>query len=192
MANGRVCTGFSKPYVATYTESGGTITYGTPTVLARGVDVTISPEAGSDDDFYADNQQAESAGGVFSSGTFSLTVDGLKDAAKKLIMGLPTADSSGWMAYGDSQEIPYVGLGFIARYMEDGVTTYVPYLIAKCKFDLIENAAATSEESVNFQTQALSGKIYRGDDANHTWRYEGSECQTEAAAITALTTKLGA
>lgn len=189
MANGRVCTGFSKPYVATYSETSGTITYGNAAALARGVDVTISPSTSSDNDFYADNQLAESAGDFFVDGTFSLTVDGLKTDAEKLVMGLPAAVSD-WTAYGDEQSIPYVGLGFIIRYMEDGVPSYVPMLICKCKFDRIENTAKTQEKEIDFQTQSLSGKIYRGDDANHNWKYVGKEYSTEAAAVTALLGKI--
>ena len=185
MANGRVCTGFSKPYVATYNESQGTITYGAATALARGVDVTITPNTSSDNDFYADNQLAESAGDVFIDGTFSLTVDGLKTAAEKLVMGLPAAVND-WTAHGDDQVIPYVGLGFITRYMEGGVTSYVPTVIAKCKFNRIENTAKTQEKEISFQTQSLGGKIYRGDDEKHNWKYQGKEYSSESAAETAL------
>ena len=39
MANGRIITGFSKPYVAKYAESSGTVTYSDGMVLARGVEV---------------------------------------------------------------------------------------------------------------------------------------------------------
>lgn len=191
MANGRVCTGFSKPYVATYSYASGAIAYSNGQALARGVDVSITPESSGDNNFYADNQAAESSSGAFSGGTFSITVDGLKPAAEKLIMGLPTAGSDGWMVYDDDQATPHVGLGFIARYMEDGVASYVPYVLAKCAFDQIENSAATSEDSINFQTQSLSGSIFRADDAKHTWKWVGSSETSEAAAVAKLKTKLG-
>ena len=50
-AAGKVCTGFSLPYVALYNN--GTYTSGQK--LARGVDVTVSPESSDDNKFYADN-----------------------------------------------------------------------------------------------------------------------------------------
>lgn len=190
MASGRVCTGFSLPYVAAYSVTGGNVSYGTPMKLARGVDVSITPNTGSDVDFYADNQRAESAGGVFTDGTFSVTVDGLKQDAEKMIMGLPAADSDGWLSYGDSLILPYVGFGFIARFMEEGVTTYVPFILAKTTFDFVETSAATQEAEISFQTQALTGKIYRSDDANHNWKHVGKEYETEAAAEAALLAKL--
>ena len=54
-ANGRVGTGFSKPYVARYVNTAGVITYTGCMPLARGVNVNVNPETGSDNAFYADN-----------------------------------------------------------------------------------------------------------------------------------------
>lgn len=185
-AAGKVCTGFSLPYVALYNN--GTYTSGMK--LARGVDVSVSPEASDDNNFYADNHVAESASGTMTGGTIDLTVDGLLTAAEKLIMGLPAA-ASGWTAYDDDQAIPYVGIGYIARYMSDGVTTYVPVVIAKARFNQIELSAATQEEDIDWQTQSLSAVMYRGDDAKHTWKYIGDDEETEEAAEAALKAKLG-
>ena len=56
-AAGKVTIGFSNPYVATYSAEGGTIKFGTPTVLARGVSVQIEPESSDDNNFYADNHR---------------------------------------------------------------------------------------------------------------------------------------
>lgn len=192
MANGRVCTGFSKPYVATYAIQSGAVKYSDAQILARGVNVSITPESGSDNIFYADNQAAETAGaGTFTGGTVSLTVDGLKPAAEKLIMGLPEAGTDGWISYDDEQTVPYVGIGFIARYMEGGVASYVPYVLAKASFSQVETSAATQEENISFQTQTLSAQLFRADDTNHTWKYVGAPVATETLAETALRKKLG-
>lgn len=187
-AAGKVCTGFSKPYVALYSASGTTLTYTSGQKLARGVNVSIEPESSDDNKFYADNFEAEAEGGKFSGGTLSLTVDGLLQAAESLIMGLPAADSDGWVHYGDSQEIPFVGIGYIARYMSDGVESYVPTVIPKCIFNQISDSAATSEGSTNFQTQSLTAKIRRSENANRDWRIRGDEEETEAAAEAAIKT----
>lgn len=191
MANGRVATGFSMPRVAKYEATGTTVTYTGVMALARGVDVSLSPESSDDNIFYADNVSAESAAGEFTGGTVSLTVDGLLDAAARFIFGLPSADSAGWTAYDDTMTIPYVGIGYITRYMSDGVTTYVPTVIAKARFSLPEKEAATQEDEIDWQTQELEATLFRADDANRTWLYEGAPCQTEAAALAALDTKLG-
>lgn len=192
MAAGKVCTGFSKPYVALYSESSGTISYTSGQQLARGVDVTIEPETGDDNDFYADNVKAESAGKKFTGGTLTLTVDGLLVAAEKLIMGLPTPSSGDWIPYDDDQSVPYVGVGFIARYMSGGVESFAPVVLVKCMFNQVQVSAATQEEEIDWQTQELSASIYRGDDAKHTWKYVPvTDYSTEAAAEAALKTKLG-
>lgn len=193
MAAGKVCTGFSKPYVALYSESSGTISYTSGQQLARGVDVSIEPESADDNDFYADNIKAESAGKKFTGGTVTLTVDGLLVAAEKLIMGLPTpASGAEWIPYDDDQEVPYVGIGFIARYMSGGVESWAPVVLAKCMFNQVPLSAATQEEEIDWQTQELSASIYRGDDVKHTWKYvPAQDYATEALAEDALKSKLG-
>lgn len=183
-AAGKVLTGFSLPYVALYSESNGTVTYSSGQKLARGVEMTISPETSDDNTFYADNQSAESASGTFTGGTLSLTVDGLFDTAEKLIYGLPAA-STNWYSYDDDQAVPYVGFAAIARYMSDGVTTYTAVALPKVRFNALELSAATQEDEIDWQTQALEATIFRADDAKHTWR-KLSEPQTTEAAAEAL------
>lgn len=189
-AAGQVCTGFSLPYVAKYAAAGGTITYSDGQKLARGVSVSIEPEASDDNNFYADNILAESAGTTFTGGDLNLTVDGLLANAEKLIMGLPTA-SGDWMVYDDTQEVPYVGVGFIARYQSDGVVWYVPIILVKCQFNQLSTSAETQEDQINWQTQELSAKIMRGDDSVKSWKKVGSAQTTEAAAEALIKTALG-
>ena len=190
MADGRVVTGFSYPYVALYAEEGGTVSYSNGMALARGVSVSLSVEASSDNNFYANNQVSETLAGVFSSGTATLTVDGLKDAARQLIFGLPAA-SDGWTAFGDAQHIPYVGIGWIVRYMEEGATTYVPYVLTKALFQNPALSAATQEAEIAWLTSELTANIYRDDSSAHNWQYIGAAETTETAALAAMRAKLG-
>ena len=190
--NGRVITGFSKPYVAKYTTTGGTVSYTDEMVLARGVSVSLDIESSDDNNFYADNQVAESASGVFQSGTVTLTVDGTKKAARRLIFGLPAAStatgSAGLVLYGDSMVVPDVGIAWVARYMSEGVTSYVPQIIPKAKFQLPAKEAATQEEEIDWQTEELVATIMRDDTANHTWFIDSdTEYSTEADAVAAIT-----
>ena len=182
MAAGRILTGFSLPYVAKYAAAGNTVTYSSGQRLARGVSVSIEAEAEDDNIFYADNISAESAPGIFTSGTATFTVDGLKLAAEQLIMGIPAADSEGFIHYGESLTIPYVGVGFICRYMEDGVTSYVPVILTKCRFVTPGIDAATATETIEWQTQELTASLLRDDTTNHDWKLVGGEQTTEAAA----------
>lgn len=191
MAAGKVITGFSLPYVAKYAVAEGVVSYSEGMRLARGVEVSISPESTDDNNFYADNVLAESDSGRFTGGELSLTVDGLLIAAERFLMGLPEAGEDGWTAYGDDQNAPNVGVGFIVRYMSDGITTYVPVVLAKVKFAQIEINAATQEDEIDWQTTELSATIMRGEDANHVWKFIGADESTEAAAEAALKTKLG-
>lgn len=193
MANGRVCTGFSMPWVAKYSESGGAVSYSGGIPLARGVDVSLSIDGSGDNNFYADNVLAETDTQAFSSGTLTLTVDGLKDAAMKFITGVTTTQAvavSGntvtFDVYDDQASVPYVGVGFIARYMEAGTTTYVPIIIRKCKFSDPALNAATQEESIDWQTQSLEATVLRDDTSNHAWRMIGAAQSTEAAAYNAI------
>lgn len=192
MANGRVITGYSKPYVALYAVTDNTVSYSGGMPLARGVSVSIDPESGDGNDFYADNVTAESVGGTFTGGTLTLTVDGLKDAARKLVMGIVTENTitvgTGATSsvkvydYDDQQVAPYVGVGFIVRYMENGVTTYVPHVITKTVFSPEGLEAATQEEDIEFQTTELEATIMRDDSQYHRWQRVAEAQTTEALA----------
>ena len=194
MANGRVITGFSKPYVAIYNANEGSPTYSGGMALARGVDVSLDIETADTNDFYADNVLAESAGNAFAGGTVTLTVDGLKDEARKLIMGLPNAEQisvgSGGdsrqvdiYTYDDRQNIPNVGIGFVVRYMESGVTSYQPVVFTKASFSVDGLDAATQEEEIEFQTKELEASLMRDDSEHHAWRKIGAEQTSEADAV---------
>lgn len=190
-AAGRVTTGFSKPWVALYANVGTVISFSNLMRLARGVNVNISPESADDNKFYADNVEAESAAGQFAGGTVDLTVDGCFTAAERLIQGLPEADADGWIGYGNDQAVPYVAVGFIVRYMSDGVTYYQPMILPKVKFNTIGTEAATQEDEIDWQTQSLTATISRDDSIKQRWKYLGDSFATEAEAELALRIKLG-
>lgn len=192
MAFGKVKTGYSLPWVATYSAAGTTVTYTGGMRLARGVEASYDIETSDDNNFYADNIEAESDSGVFQSGTLNLTVDGLLAAAEKLIMGLPAADTStGLTPYGDDQSIPDCGVGFIFRYMTDGVTKYTPVIFPRVQFSQLSDSGSTQEDAIDWQTQELTATIKRAEDAKHNWKYVGADQATEAAAEAVIKTFLG-
>ena len=191
-ATGKVVTGFSFPLVAKYTESSGTITFTDGQELARGVSVSLAPDTPDDNNFWANNQLAESGTKRFRSGTVTLTVDGLLTSALRFIQGLPVAGEDGWTALGDSVSVPFVGIGYIVRYMSGGVESWTPTVLVKARFDIPAEAAETEgEDGISWQTQDLTAQLYRGDNANHDWKWVGDDFNTEAAALAALKTKLG-
>lgn len=190
MANGKVCTGFSKPVVAVYSATNNVVTYSDGQYLARGVEVSIEPEVSDASIFYADNVEAEVVGGQFTGGTVTLTVDGLFQDAEKLIQGLPAADTDGWLSYNKDQSAPNMGLGFIVRYLSGGTTYYTPIVLPKVVFSPFTNEAATQEDEVDFQTQELEATIMRDDTVDMNWKFVGQDYATEALALSALMTKL--
>ena len=193
MASGRVITGYSKPKVALYSATGNTVTYSEVQDLARGVNVSIEPETADSNDFYADNVLAETAGGQFIGVTLTLTVDGPKGAARTLIVGLPTAtevtvgsETVDVYDYDNRQVIPYVGVGFVVRYMEGGVTSYMPVVLPKVQFAVEGLGAATQEEEIDWQTQELTASIMRDDTTDQKWRRVAAAQTTEAKAVAVI------
>ena len=197
-AAGKVCTGFSMPYVAKYSNVGNVVTYSGVMQLARGVSVSLSLNTTDDNVFHADNVSAEAAAAIFTGGTATLTVDGLLAEAEKFILGLPetTKVPAGGAQvdvshYGDGMEIPYVGIGFVVRYQSGGVVTYAPVVLAKARFQQPGLDAATQEESIDWQTQELTATLMRDDTASHDWKLVGADQATEEAAVEVLKAILG-
>lgn len=193
MADGKVITGYSNPIVAKYTFANNTITYSDKMPLARGVEVSMDVEVGDATNFYANNTIAEAVAGQFNGATATLTVDGLKDAARNLIAGITStgtitvgADTVNTVIYDDLQVIPYVGIGFVVRYMENGVTTYAPVILPKAQFSPEGLEAATQGEEVEFQTTELTATIMRADDINHAWKVIAEDQDTEADAVAVI------
>lgn len=186
-----VTTGFSKPYYALYAASGGSVTYSSGGLLARGVSVAVDATTVEDNNFYADNILAESENGQVSGGTLTLTVDGLDQTARRRIFGLPAAATSGnyngFTAYGDEATMPFCGVGFIRRTMNNGVTNYWAVIFPKVKFAFNGENAQTSEDQISWQTTELSASFFRDDTSHHNWKYVGETAYTtEASAEAAL------
>lgn len=189
-ASGKVATGFSQPWVANYAVTSGALVFTNAMELARGVDVSIEPNTGSDNIFYANNQEAESDRGKFNGATLNLTVDGLHSTARDFIMGLPTS-ADNWTSFDDDQNIPEVAFGCIVRYQSGGDVTYDVMLLPRVSFQQISRSGATQEDTIDWQTQSLTATVKRGEDTKHTWKLESADYTTEALALTALKTKLG-
>ena len=193
-----VTIGFSKPYVAKYSAAGTNVTYTGGMDLGRGVSLSLDIETADDNNFYADNIVAETAAAVFTSGTATLTVDGLLAAAEKFVLGLPEAtktevggNSVDVSHYGDGMEIPYVGIGFVVRYQSGGVVTYAPVVLTKARFQQPGLDASTQEDTIDWQTQELTAQLMRDDTTNHDWKLVGADQTTEEAAVAVLQALLG-
>lgn len=199
LASGAVITGFGFPVVAKYTVSSGTVTYTSGQDLARGVSVSTSIETlGEDNVFYANNEAAEVAPLRFRRGTATLTVDGLLVAAEKLILGLPDARSltvgSGTVSmedYGDDQEIPYCGIGYVIRRQSAGVEYYQGVVYTKARFSQFEPGAETQGEDIDWQTTELEAMLLRDDTSKHNWKSVTAPLETALEAYNAVRVSLG-
>ncbi len=196
---GKVLTGFSHPTVALYSHAGGNVAFNNGRRLARGVEVSLSVNTSDDNKFYADNVVAESENGKFTDGKAALTVDGLHDDADRMISGIPEPTEVAYgenktvkvTKYGDSAKPPYVGIGFLLMYQCDGVETWQPMILPKCKFAVHGTDGKTQEENKNWQTQKLEAVIHRDDTAKHDWKWLAEEQPTEAEALAVLDALLG-
>ena len=193
MPEGRVIVGFSNPYVAKYNNAGGNVTYTEGRRLARGVSVSLSVETADGNDFYADDVVAESENGQFAGGQVKLTVDGLHDEADRFISGLPEPVP---MEYGEDKSVniqkytvgaqpPDVGIGFIIQYRSGGVTTFVPMILTKGKFQTHGTEATRREGTVSWQTQELTADLSRDDTPDQAWKWV-AEAQTSGEAADAI------
>lgn len=199
LASGAVITGFGFPVVANYSATGTTVTYSNGQDLARGVSVSTSIETlGEDNVFYANNEAAEVAPLRFRRGTATLTVDGLLVAAEKLILGLPTArsvtvgsDTVAMEDYGDQQQIPYCGVGYVIRRQSAGVEFYQGVVYTKTRFSQFEPSAETQGEDIDWQTTELEATLLRDDTANHNWKSVTEPLETALEAYNAVRVCLG-
>lgn len=193
MNNGGVRIGFSEPYVAIYSHNGNDISYANGQKMARGVSAKLTSSSNGSSKFYADNVEAESAAGKFTGGTLALTVDGLALEADKLMRGLPVAtsltvgsDTVQVYADNDDADTPYVGVGYIEKWQFEGVQSYRPVVIYKCKLATPDEGTQTETETTNWQTQNLTFDVVRSDKAKRDWRLRGEHQETEAAALAVI------
>lgn len=187
-----VTTGFSKPYVAKYSASGQTVTYSGGLKLGRAVSMTLDIETADDNNFYADNVLAETESSNFTSGSATITVDGLDNDAAALILGLGATQELqvnsapiNMQGYGQAMQAPYVGYGCVRRTQMQGKVQYWPYILPKVKFSIPGDEVETSEDQINWQTQELSATVQRDDTAAANWKLiseEGMDTEAEAEA----------
>lgn len=194
-----VTIGYSKPYVALYSGSGGKDTYTSGMSLGGGVSYTDSIEVADDNDFYADNRVDETESGVFTSGEATMNVNYLSPAAAKMILGLTNQTTVGdvqWDDYDDDANPPDVGYGHVKKVMNDGVIQYIAFVLPRIKFALPNESAETQGENIDWQTQELTATIMRSLNGKHKWRSGvptpfDTEEEAEAAVVAYLSQTAG-
>lgn len=170
--------GLSRPYVAVYADNGaGTVSYSRGVRAGRAVEYSFTlNDTGTDNTFYADNEAAESASGVFSGGSLSWTVAELEQAIAELILGLHTEqievgeDTVNELIYDDTMASPYLGAGIIVKSIVHGQTKWRGVVFPKVQFAVPEDAATTQGETIDWQTDTITASVLRDDSENHKWR----------------------
>lgn len=183
--------GLSRPYVAVYNENGaGKVTYSRGVRAGRAVSWGVTTSSSEGTTFRADNGDAESTGGVFSSGELSLETAELEQLTSSLILGtkfVEMDDGSGGkvrvQVFDDDMKAPYMGYGIIEKGMVRGAATWRAVILAKIQFDIPEEAATTQKETIEWQTDSIKAKILRDDTATHQWKLDAmfsSESKADA------------
>lgn len=141
--------------------SAGAPTYDTPEVLAKSIEVTITPRY-REGSLYASNHAVRREKRI-DGYDVSMNVDQVAAATRQKLLGR-YKDSKGVEIIKGTQDAPYVALGF-ARTKDDG--TQELWWIYKGKFAENEHSAKTSGESIEYQTPTLTGQFDRRifDDA---------------------------
>ena len=150
--------GLSNIWYATCTDAGnGTVTYGTATAFGRAVSVNVSVD-NADARLYADNILAE-IDNQFIGGTVSLTVADQDEEVFAALLGHTVANNE--VTKADTDVAPYVGIGYVVTYMQDGTLGYRGYILSKAKFSEPSVEANTRGQATEFGTTTIEGAIMK-------------------------------
>lgn len=184
--------GLSKPYIATYVNTNGAVTYSARTVLGKFTNIDMSLDSADENILYADNGPAESDS-QFSGGTVTVTTDDLRAEAFKTALGLVEESISGvtsgspkWMVFNDSQSAPYFALAGIIKKKVDGAYKWQAFILEKIHFRNPDLSVATQGETIEWQTPELEATILRSDASGHPWYRLSTELDSEEDAVAAI------
>lgn len=180
--------------VAKYNNNSGTISYTNRQAVGDAMTANLEMRY-AEGRLYAESTLAEFMKKA-TGGTISLGVKYIKDAAQQLMFGsrsksrTVTYQDSGATAtatvasliLGAKTDSAYVGIGFYAPDMVDGVEKYTCVKVAKCLFGPPSMSLQTAGDNIQFNTPTTSGE-FLADDSTNQDMLEVAICDTEAAAI---------
>lgn len=184
--------GLSKPYYGIYSATGNAVSYANGAVMGKATEANIDINTTEDNNLYADNAIAETDRS-FAGGSMTLSTDDLSQEVTKAILGLTETAITGIegvtdtsvkeLVYDDTQNTPYLGVGFIIKKKVGGAYKWRGVVLCKVMFSVPADAATTQGESVEWQVPELSATIMRDDSATRMWKREATfttEAQAEA------------
>lgn len=185
-----VTTGFSMPFIAKYENNGETVTYTEGMDFGRGVSLDLEIQTATDNKFYANNVISESETAKFTSGTATITIDGLDTAAAGMVFGIKKTKeitigekTVQMIGYGEGMKPEFCGFGCVRTTQNEGEEKYWPYILPKVKLGIPKDSMKTRGESIDWQTQEISAIIHRDDTAEKNWKLvskEGMDSEAEA------------
>lgn len=184
--------GLSKPYYGIYSATGNAVSYANGAVMGKATEANVDIKTTEDNNLRADNGIAETDRS-FAGGTLTLSTDDLSQEVAKAILGLTETAITGIegvtdtsvkeLVYDDTQNTPYLGVGFIIKKKVRGAYKWRGVLLCKVMFSVPADAATTQGESIEWQVPELSATIMRDDSETHMWKREATfttEAQAEA------------
>ncbi len=183
--------GLRYPVYSPATETEDAISYGVGAVLAKAISANIAIE-NNDVKLYADDVIAESDTS-FASGTVTIGIDDLYDAAKVALLDYVQGDTvdatTGAKELSVGTASPaYVGFGFYGKVIRNKVPYWRAIWLKKVQFKEPSDEMQTKGEAVEFSTPELEGTIMMAADGK--WKEEGT-FSTEAGAKAWLDGKCG-
>jgi len=183
--------GLKYPVYAPAEETDSSISYGTGAVLAKAISANINIE-NNDVKLYADDAVAETDNS-FASGTITIGIDDLYDAAKVALLDyiegdtVDVATGAKELSVGTASPA-YVGFGFYGKVVRNKVNYWRAIWLKKVQFAEPSDEMQTKGENVEFLTQTLEGTIMLAADGK--WKDEAT-FSTEAGAKAWLDGKCG-
>lgn len=183
--------GLKYPVYSPATETDSTISYGTGAVLAKALSANIAI-TNNEVKLFADDAVAESDNS-FASGTITMGIDDLYDAAKVALLAYVEGDtvdsttSAKELSVG-SVTPAYVGFGFYGKVIRNGSSFWRAIWLKKVQFKEPSDESTTKGQNVEFKTPSLEGAIMIAADGK--WKEEGT-FSTEAGAKAWLDGKCG-
>lgn len=173
--------GLKDLYYALITIADGVETYGTPNKLAEAMsaDLSVTTAEGT---LYADDAVSESVK-EFVKGTIKLGIKDLSPEVLATILG-QEKDTNGIVWAGDSDECPYVAIGFRAK-KTGGLYRYI--WLQKVQFKVPTEKFATKGESITFNTPEIEGTFYKTLGTGK-WKADYTALPTDTVAAGWFTT----
>lgn len=176
--------GLSNPWIAELDEKEGK--YRNAFKCNKAINTSVTPNF-NEGKLYGDNRLAEALK-EFKDANVSLVVDQMPIQAPKVMFGHEVGESGEEISRtGDSSR--FVGYGFIATEMYEGVKRFRACLLLKVKFVEGEESYETQGESIAFKTPTLNGTAM--GTMKNEWRRKSPYYDTEDEADKWIQVQLG-